>query len=189
MAYLVAVLVGLVFGAADQYLGTLRFGPWAWTVSGMSAPWLVLPFLVGVTQVRPRRAAALGLVATLAALLGYFAMTHSPMEGAPIADFPRRFWLMVSSGYNLLWILGGIVTGPLYGLLGQRWRVARSRLSAVLVAGALSFEPLVRLVVGRLSSQALVWCIEVAVGAAAAAYFVVFIARRRRQTDPEPSPG
>jgi hypothetical protein len=50
-------------------------------VSGLSAPWLLLPFLVGWTQERARRAAVAGLVVTLAALAGYFAMTLSPIEG------------------------------------------------------------------------------------------------------------
>jgi hypothetical protein len=44
------VVVGLAFGAADRSLGTIRFGPWAWTVSAMSAPWLVLPFVVGMPK-------------------------------------------------------------------------------------------------------------------------------------------
>jgi hypothetical protein len=70
VGYLIAVIVGLGFGAGDQYLGTIRFDPWAWTVSGMSAPWLLLPFVVGMTQGRARRAMALGLVATVAALVG-----------------------------------------------------------------------------------------------------------------------
>jgi hypothetical protein len=66
VAYFVAAAVGLAFGAADQYLGSRSaLGPWAWTVSGMSAPWLVLPFVVGMTQERGRRAMALGLVVTL----------------------------------------------------------------------------------------------------------------------------
>ena len=84
MAYLVAVIVGLAFGAADQYLGSMSWlGPWASTAAQMSAPWLILPFVVGITQQRARRAAALGLVVTVSALLGYFAMTYSPMEIHP----------------------------------------------------------------------------------------------------------
>lgn len=156
MGSLVAAVVGLVFGAVDQYLGTIRFGPWAWTLSGMSAPWLVLPFVVGMTQERSRRAMLLGLVVTLAALVGYFAMTYSPMEGTPIDEFLARFWTIVRTGFDPLWILGGAVTGPLFGFLGHRWRVERSRVSAVLVAGALCLEPVARAVTGRLSPQPIV---------------------------------
>jgi len=194
MAYLVAVVVGLVFGAGTQYLGTLTagsvLGTWAWSASGMSAPWLVFPFVVGMTQKDGRRAMALGLVATMAALAGYFAMTHSPMEGAPIEDFPERVLTMIRTGYNPLWIVGGMATGPLYGLLGQRWRVARSWIGAALVAGALCFEPLARGLVGTLSPHPLVWGIEVAigVGVAVAFAFVIVTSRRAREAAPPLSP-
>src|SRR5205823_4526706 len=125
------------------YLGSRSaLGGWAAAVSGLSAPWLVLPFLAGMTQERARRAMILGLVVTLSALAGYFAMTYSPVENVPIAGFLPGVVAMTTSGYNPLWILGGILTGPLYGLLGQRWRVGRSWVSAVLVTVVLTMEPL-----------------------------------------------
>jgi hypothetical protein len=186
MAYVIAVVVGLAFGATDQYLGTIRFDPWAWTVSGMSAPWLVLPFVVGMTQERARRAMVLGLVVTVGALVGYFAMTYSPMESIPIAEFPKGFLSLVRSGYNPLWIAGGVVIGPLYGLLGQRWRIARSWLSAALVTCALCFEPLAREVVGRLAPHPLVWWTEIAVGVVAAVSFAIMIAMARRARETQP---
>jgi hypothetical protein len=184
VAYLIVAVAGLLFGAVDQYLGTIRFGPWAWTVSGMSAPWLVLPFVVGMTQDRSRRAMALGLVVTMAALVGYFAMTHSPMEGAPLDEFPRRILNMVSSGYNPLWIVAGLVTGPLYGFLGHRWRVARSWISAALVTCAICLEPLARGVVGMLTPQPYVWAAEVAIGITAGVFFISLISRHRREMAP-----
>jgi hypothetical protein len=180
VAYLVAAVAGLAFGATDQYLGTIRFDPWAWTVSGMSAPWLVLPFVVGMTQERARRAMALGLVATAAALIGYFAMTYSPMESVPTNQFFKGFVTIARTGYNPLWILGGVVIGPLYGFLGHRWRVARSWISAVLVTSALCFEPLARQVVGGLSPHPNVWSVEIAVGAVAAVSFAAMIVTARR---------
>ena len=189
VTWVIVVVVGLLFGAADQFLGTIRFGPWAWTVSGMSAPWLVLPFAVGMTQERGRRAVALGLVVTMAALAGYFAMTHSPMEGAPLAEFPRRVLAMVRSGYNPLWIVSGLVTGPLYGFLGHRWRVVRSWVSAALVTVALCLEPVARDVVGMLSPHPIVWWVEIAVGAVAAVWFTSVIATSRRRDRIAPPPG
>jgi hypothetical protein len=187
MAYVIAVVGGLMFGAVDQFLGTLHFGPWGWTVSGMSAPWLILPFLAGMTQERRGRAMASGLVVTMAALAGYFAMSNSPMEGAPLDRFFDRVVTMISSGYNPLWIVGGILTGPLYGFLGHRWRVARSWISAVLVTGALCLEPLARKVAGMLSGPPLVWGAEVVLGTVAAVLFVFVIVTSRRARESAPS--
>src|SRR5664280_627165 len=137
-AFVVAILVGFAFGAVDQYLGSrvmlgshFMLGPWASTVSAASAPWLVLPFVVGCSQVHARRAIALGLVATLAALGGYFALMWSPPEGVWLSQsLPHLPTLLGSQWAN---IVGGLVTGPLFGLLGQRWRTRRSWASAALV--------------------------------------------------------
>jgi uncharacterized protein DUF6518 len=184
VAFLVAVIVGLAFGAADQYLGSMSWlGPWASTAAQVSAPWLVLPFLTGITQERPRRAAILGLVVTASALLGYFAMTYSPMEVHPWTV--HRFGaglvaVTTGGGYNGLYILGGLVTGPLFGLLGQRWRVRRWWVSGAVVAGALCLEPVARSVTGKLWPPAPVWTTEVALGILAAAVFAfTFLAGRR----------
>jgi uncharacterized membrane protein (UPF0136 family) len=182
MSYVLAALLGLVFGTADQYLGTLGWlGPWTSTAAQVSAPWLVLPFLIGTTERRSRRAMALGLVATVAALLGYFAMTYSPMEIHPwsLGRFASGMGAVASSGYNPAYLLGGIVFGPLFGWLGQRWRVRRAWFSAVAVAGVLCLEPLARLATGQIPYQAhAVWVVEVAIGTIAAASFLV-VSRRR----------
>jgi len=180
MAYAVTIVAGFAFGALDQYVGSrVTLGPWATTVSLLSAPWLIVPFVAGCTQTRVRRAMALGLVAVLAALAGYFAMTYSPMEGVPL----RRFWSgevsIVTSGYNPAYILAGIVLGPLYGWLGQRWRVDRFWLSAVLVAAPLILEPLARRSFEPLSGPPLVWWLEIAVGLLVAAGALAFMRARR----------
>jgi hypothetical protein len=175
MAFLIAAILGLAFGAADQYLGSMLWlGSWAPTAAQVSAPWLILPFVAGMTQERPRRAMALGLVVTAAALLGYFAMTYSPMEIHPwtFHRFTTGMVAVTTRGwYNPVYIVSGLVTGPLFGLLGQRWRVRRSWVSAVLVAGALCLEPLARLGVGQLMPPTPVWTVEVVSGAVVAALF------------------
>lgn len=185
--FFVAVVCGFAFGAADQYLGSgimlgSRFllGPWASTVSTMSAPWLVLPFAFGCSQVRPRRAMLLGLVVTLAALAGYFTLMWSPLEGVSLSQFLSEWPTLLRSQWAN--ICGGLVTGPLFGLLGQRWRTNRSWTSAALVAGALCLEPFARWVAGRLSPPALVWEIEVATAAVLALYFVIAGVTRDRET-------
>ena len=79
----------------------------------MSAPWLVLPFVVGMTQERPRKATVLGFVATAGALIGYFAMTYSPMEVHPwsLDRFTTGVVAIATSVYNQAYILGGMATG------------------------------------------------------------------------------
>ena len=172
MVFLVAVVVGFAFGAGDQYLGSLAVpGLWTVSVSLLSAPWLVLPFVFGCSQLRASRAAMVGLVVTLSALLAYFLMIMGPFEGGHSSLNLREIDGLLRS--NVRNIVGGLVTGPLYGFLGQRWRTRRAWLSAVLVAGALCLEPFAEAVAGNHPPGAsAVWSVEVAVGLAVAAYFV-----------------
>jgi len=62
-AIIVTVLVGAaVFGALDQYLGALnqylgpQYSSFLIETSGLSAPWLLLPFLAGASQRAGRQA-------------------------------------------------------------------------------------------------------------------------------------
>jgi hypothetical protein len=185
MAYVLAVIGGLLFGAADQYLGSRStLLPWSAGISGMSALWLALPFVVGMTQTRARKAMALGLVATFAALLGYFGMTYSPMENVPTDRFFSGVVRMITTGQNPLWIAGGLVTGPLFGFLGHRWRVSRSWASAALITAALCLEPFLRRAVGQLTTPPRVWGAEVAAGVLVGGAFAIAIATSR----PAPQP-
>jgi hypothetical protein len=164
----IAAVIGIAFGAGDQYLGSLAGLPWATSSSLLSAPWLVLPFLVGCTQTSTRRAALIGLIATAAALLGYTVMGLTPLEGAHLSE-ATLVAVIRSEGK---WLIAGAFSGPVYGILGQRWRVKRSWLAAVLVPGALCFEPAAEAVLGNLRAPAIVWIVEVALGAVAAGYFL-----------------
>jgi hypothetical protein len=179
MPFILAAFCGLAFGALDQYLGSLiTLGPWAPSVSGLSAPWLVLPFLAGWTQERPRRAVVCALLAVGAALFGYFAMTASPFESVPASRFLPAFVAVARS--NALWIAGGVVTAPFYGVLGQRWRARRWWASAALLAGSVCLEPSARWLVGRVPPPDGVWLAEIAVGLCLAAAFSLAAHRRRR---------
>jgi hypothetical protein len=181
---LVAVVVGLGFGAGDQYLGSLvTLGSWTKTLSLLSAPWLVLPFAFGCSQLRARRAAMVGLVVTMSALVGYFLMIMGPVEGGEWnLNLHEARGLFVSNTLN---IFGGLVTGPLYGFLGQHWQTRRAWTSAALVAGALCLEPLALTVAGRAfpGESTIVWTFEIIAGIGMAAYFLVAgIAYRRRHS-------
>ncbi|MFL5738389.1 MAG: hypothetical protein ACJ76P_13825 [Actinomycetota bacterium] len=123
---------------------------------------------------------SVGLVVTVAALAGYFAMTCSFVESIPVAGFSSCALTVARTGYNPLWIVGGIVAGPLFGHLGWRWRVSRSWVSAALVVSALCLEPLARGLVGRLSPTSLAWGAEVAVGAGVGVLFALLIFTSRR---------
>jgi hypothetical protein len=170
------MVFAFAFGAADQYLGSrVTLGAWASSVSGMSAPWLVLPFLFGSTRAGARRAAMLGLAATGAALLGYFVLTLSPIEGVSLSHVD----LIAFVGSQRLNIAGAVVTGPVFGLLGHRWRTSRSLGSAGLVAGAMALEPAARYAVGRLDPPRGVWAVETLVGLSLAGYLVVASSRHR----------
>jgi hypothetical protein len=169
MAFLVAVIVGALFGSVDQYLGSISHIPWLGEVSLLSAPWLVLPFVFGCTQRRAVRAIHIGCVATAAALLGYFVMTLTPMEGVHLHGSLGPVFALLHSEVRV--IVGAIVTSPLFGYLGYRWRTARAWLSAALVAGAICLEPLASAAAGRLPQFRAVWIAEIAVGLLVAAYF------------------
>jgi hypothetical protein len=121
-----------------------------------------------------------GVLVTAGALIGYFVTTCSPIEAVPFVRFSTCVPNVGFTGYNPLWIAGGIVLGPLYGLLGYRWRVSRSWVGPALVAGTLCLEPLARVVAGMLSPPTVVWKTEVAIGVLVAIAFVVTISRRAR---------
>jgi hypothetical protein len=180
-------LVGVacfLFGAADQYLGGLwsatHLGFWSVDVSMMSAPWLALPFVTGAREQTASRAVWIGALATFAALLGYFTMTLSPVEGVALHQVhPLPF--LVS---QLHVILPAVVTGPLWGWLGHRWRSGCSWVGAAAVGGAFCLEPLVRRIYGQPFTAADVATAEIVTGVLLTGAFAVIAVRRRLGTRP-----
>jgi hypothetical protein len=170
--YLVAAVIGLVFGGLDQWLGSLwimsHLGFWTDSVSLMSAPWLALPFLAGWRVSTGRRAVLMGLLVTFAALCGYFVMTLSPLEGVSASQI--HLGLFVRSQLHV--IVPGLVSGPLFGWLGYLWRTSRSWLSAAAVAVAFCGEPLARWLVRQPIPAVPVAVAEVVAGLAVAVFFV-----------------
>lgn len=169
----VTLLAALVFGGADQYLGSLP-GHFLWgrgwmtDVSLLSAPWLLLAFLAGATRRDARSAVLLGFAATYAALAGYAVLTLSPVENAQF-DVPGLRGFLVSEAPV---VVGGLLTGPLFGWFGQQWRTRRAWLGALVTAAALSLEPLAGVAADRPIRTAGVVVIEIAAGASMAAYVV-----------------
>jgi hypothetical protein len=156
----IALTAAAAFGAVDQYLpvaittsshvGAYLF---AVQVSGMSAPWLLLPFLAGAWQGSQRRAALVGLAATWLAVLSYVLMIVSPMEGTHLT--PRTFAVSLAS--QRLWFAGGLICGPLYGWLGYRWRARREPAAALLGAVPILLEPAARWLATRLGISGTRW--------------------------------
>jgi Family of unknown function (DUF6518) len=171
-ALLVLALAAL-FGAGDQYLGSMSWIPWAADVSLLSAPWLVLAFVAGWTQSGARRAALLGFGCTACAFAAYGVMTLSPLENAQLTSTTAVGFLHSEARV----LVGGVLTGPLFGWFGQQWRTRRAWLGAIVTAGAVILEPLARIPAGREIRFRTVWIAEVAVGVAMAGY--VAVARTR----------
>ncbi|HEV2902964.1 MAG TPA: DUF6518 family protein [Gaiellaceae bacterium] len=172
-----AVALSFVFGGADQFLGSLSAHPWATEVSLLSAPWLLLAFLAGCTQREPKRATLLGLACTLSALVGYGLMTLSPVENAQLTLQSATAFVRSQSDV----IAGGVVTGPLFGWLGNRWRNDRVWLGALVIAAAFCLEPLALIPAGREIDFRAVWIAEVAVGLAMVLYVTTEARARRRR--------
>jgi hypothetical protein len=175
MGVLLALVLSAAFGAGDQYLGSLTGSGHVWAagwssdISLLSAPWLVLPFLAGATQREPRRAGLLGLACTYAALLGYGVMTLSPIEHVHVTAAVIRGFFISERAV----LVGGILTGPLFGWFGQQWRTRRAITGALVTAAALCLEPLARRVTINPIGDRDVWLAEVVAGLALAAAVVV----------------
>lgn len=156
----IALTAAVAFGAADQYLPVaIPVSPhpgaylFAAEVSKMSAPWLLVPFLAGAWQGTQRRAALVGLAATWLAVLAYVLMIVSPIEGVHLT--PRTFAFSLASQWP--WFAGGLVTGPLYGWLGHRWRARRSVAAALLAALPVLLEPAARWLASRAGPSGTGW--------------------------------
>jgi uncharacterized protein DUF6518 len=180
MIMVFAAVLAALFGVSDQYLGSLSGHPWMTDVSLLSTPWLLVPFLAGYTQRDPKRAALLGLVCTFSALVGYGVMTLSPVENAHMSGQAVAGFIRSQSHV----IMGGIVTGPLFGWFGHRWRTDRAWLGALATAAAFCLEPLARILYGLPIASATVLWGEVAVGIGMAIYIGAQLGTASRPSNP-----
>src|SRR5581483_9634600 len=115
-----------------------------------------------------------GFLCTIAALLGYMAMTLSPVEGAVVSLRGVRGLLVGQSAYAV----GGMLTGPLFGWLGYRWRSRRDWMGALAAALVVCCEPLAHAAAGTQVSFDGVWAAEIVAGLLMA-FYVVAESRRR----------
>jgi hypothetical protein len=173
------VLTGAAaFGGLDQYVGSLSAHPLATAVSLLSAPWLLVAFFAGSTQSTLRRAAVFGLASTYAALVGYWAMTLSPVEGAHMTAHSVRGVVISQS----LLVLGGLFIGPFFGGLGHLWRMGGRPEPAIAAALAVAAEPFAHAAAGSAFRVTSVAAAEIAAGLLMVLY--VFAGGQRRRSDP-----
>jgi hypothetical protein len=166
-AVFIALAAAFAFGAIDQYLGAGAHSFAIQVSGGMSALWLLVPFLAGAWQASQLRAALVGLAATWLSVLAYVVMIVSPMEGVHLGSrpagltgswtqlTPRLFLTVLASQW--LWFVGGLVIGRLYGWLGYRWRFGGFRAAALLAVLPVLLEPGARWLATRLGLGSMAW--------------------------------
>src|SRR5437763_15583437 len=116
-------------------------------LGNVSTPWLLVPFLAGTRSRKAGAGALLGLAATMFALFGFYLLTSLVVDlghHGIIRDLGREL------GANRIYLVSGILAGPLFGALGAWWRRTRL-LGASVVAGAMLIgEPIVLAGLGAL---------------------------------------
>jgi hypothetical protein len=151
-------------------------------LGNLSTPWLLVAFIAGTRSRRSGSGALLGFLATMSALLGFYLLTSLVVDlgghGIP-HNLGRELWA------NRVYLASGVLSGPLFGVLGAWWQRTRS-LHASVVAGALLIgEPIVLAATGVLFPATVVGlnAISVAVYASELALgLVILLVARSRPT-------
>ncbi|MFL5863840.1 MAG: DUF6518 family protein [Solirubrobacteraceae bacterium] len=173
-AAVVGVLLSVLKGTGGG--ARLQFG-------NLSAPWLAVGFVAGTGHVRAGRAAAAGVVATVAALAGFYGQ-QSPLWGLSsdslaFLGHPAQIYDFIVAPHRVVFI-GATITGALFGVLGNFWAAHRSRRTLAAVALLFVCEPFAWLASGAASDSSFrhywwLWLAEMALGLAA----IVLILRPR----------
>jgi hypothetical protein len=109
-------------------------------LGNLSAPWLLVAFVAGSQGRRLRTGALLGVVATLVALAAFYAYTTAVVD---LGGHGLLGDVRLELVGNRLYFVGGLASGPLFGIVGAWWR-RRPSVRASALAGALMLgEPLV----------------------------------------------
>jgi len=153
--------------------------PWMADVSLLSAPWLALAFFAGCAQAQPARAALLGLACTLSALAGYGFMTLSPIENAHLTLASATAF--VRSEREVF--AGALLSGPLFGWLGQQWRSHRAWWAGLVTAAAICLEPTLRLFAGTPIRSSSVFLAEIGAGVALAVFLCTTLSYNCQRAD------
>ncbi len=117
----IAVAAGLAVGVVTQLAQSLLpvgVGQLANSIS----PWLTVGFFIGAFQTRSRNAAAAGFVTLALALVGYYAMVFV------------RFGYTGGGTSLLIWSIGSIAGGLVFGPAGWLWRYGSLQARTIAVA-------------------------------------------------------
>ena len=142
--------MAIAFGLAAAWVkgqdtdGRTGLAPLRAAFGNLSAPWLALPFWAGTGR-RRWAAPAVGLAATVAALLAFYTLTGLVVE-LDGRSFPADVPLWLSA--NRAYVEAGLITGPLLGAVGGVW--GRRCRPLVLAGLLLVAEPLALLGLGLL---------------------------------------
>jgi hypothetical protein len=162
----VVVLAAALFGAADLALQRAG-GDTAFWLSNMSAFWLMLAFIAGWVMPTVRAAAVIGLIVTQVALTAFYVASRSAL--------PAETWQ---------YIVGGTVTGPVFGVLGRRWGAERWLPGAVVLSAAFCCEPVAWThYKGFLPPPTYIWNLEAIGGVLLGLAFAAFASRQQAGSD------
>jgi hypothetical protein len=117
------------------------------SLGNLSTPWLLVAFVAGAGFPRLRTGALVGLLATMAALTGFYLLSSLVQDLGNhgfLGDL--RLELSANRGY----LQGGLLTGPLFGALGAWWRQRQTLPASVLAGALLMAEPIVLLLLDAL---------------------------------------
>src|ERR1700722_10130491 len=109
-------------------------------VGNLSAPWLLVAFLPGLGSRSAVKGALAGLAATMLALAGFY------LALALHADYglhSLRAGLDLAFSANRRYFLAGLVSGPIFGVVGAWWGSRGDRRPALAVGALLLAQPLV----------------------------------------------
>lgn len=107
-----AVAFGVIAGAVKGDNSGLRAD-----IGNLSAPWLLVGLLPAARSRSIGRGAVVGAVCSLAALLGFYATLTIVLSGhLGGGGYPRELWVELHA--NRIYLLAGVVSGPLCGAVG-----------------------------------------------------------------------
>jgi hypothetical protein len=110
------------------------------TIGNLSTPWLLVAFVPGLFARTLPRGAALGLAATMTALLGFYLVVTVTLDDQ-LPDLRSHLEHVLHA--NRRWLYSGLLSGPVMGAFGA-WMRRFPAWAAVLVTGLLFLlEPVV----------------------------------------------